>query len=54
MKVATREAYGKTLAALAKENKNIIVLDADLSACRDFRSWNSSDSYYGASAHRIP
>ena len=31
MKVATREAYGKTLAALAKENKNIIVLDADLS-----------------------
>ena len=25
MKVATREAYGKTLAALAKENKNIIV-----------------------------
>ena len=29
MKVATREAYGKTLAALAKENKNIIVLDAD-------------------------
>ena len=30
-KVATREAYGKTLAKLAQENKNIIVLDADLS-----------------------
>ena len=31
MKIATREAYGKTLSALAKENENIIVLDADLS-----------------------
>ncbi|MGI6608412.1 MAG: transketolase family protein [Erysipelotrichaceae bacterium] len=31
-KIATREAYGKTLAALALENKNIVVLDADLSA----------------------
>lgn len=31
MKVATREAYGKTLSALAQENPNIIVLDADLS-----------------------
>ena len=31
MKIATREAYGKTLAALAQENENIIVLDADLS-----------------------
>lgn len=30
-KVATREAYGKTLARLAANNKNIIVLDADLS-----------------------
>lgn len=30
-KVATREAYGKSLAALAQGNKNIIVLDADLS-----------------------
>lgn len=30
-KVATREAYGKTLAKLAEKNKNIIVLDADLS-----------------------
>lgn len=30
-KIATREAYGKTLAAIAKENENIIVLDADLS-----------------------
>lgn len=31
MKIATREAYGKTLSALAQENPNIIVLDADLS-----------------------
>ena len=30
-KIATREAYGKALAALANENKNIVVLDADLS-----------------------
>lgn len=30
-KIATREAYGKTLAKLANENKNIVVLDADLS-----------------------
>ncbi|MEG0330121.1 MAG: transketolase family protein [Longicatena sp.] len=30
-KVATREAYGKALAKLAEKNKNIIVLDADLS-----------------------
>lgn len=30
-KIATREAYGKTLAAIAKENENIVVLDADLS-----------------------
>lgn len=29
--VATREAYGKTLAELVEENENIIVLDADLS-----------------------
>lgn len=29
--MATREAYGKALAQLAKENKNVIVLDADLS-----------------------
>lgn len=29
-KMATREAYGKALAALANENKNIVVLDADL------------------------
>ena len=31
MKQATREAYGKALAALGQENENIIVLDADLS-----------------------
>src|SRR5512136_2905612 len=29
--VATREAYGRTLAALGRENPNIVVLDADLS-----------------------
>jgi transketolase len=28
---ATRDAYGKTLVAVAKENPNIVVLDADLS-----------------------
>ena len=30
-KIATREAYGKALAAIAKENDKIVVLDADLS-----------------------
>ena len=30
-KMATREAYGQTLARLASENENILVLDADLS-----------------------
>ena len=30
-KIATREAYGQALAALAGENDNIVVLDADLS-----------------------
>ena len=30
-KIATREAYGQTLAALALEDENIVVLDADLS-----------------------
>ena len=30
-KVATREAYGKALAQLAKTNENVVVLDADLS-----------------------
>jgi transketolase len=29
--LATREAYGKALAELGKENKNIVVLEADLS-----------------------
>lgn len=29
--LATREAYGRTLAALGRENPNIVVLDADLS-----------------------
>lgn len=31
MKMATREAYGKFLANYAKDNKDIVVLDADLS-----------------------
>ncbi len=31
VKIATRDAYGKTLAALAGENANLVVLDADLS-----------------------
>lgn len=30
-KVATRDAYGKTLVGIGRENKNIVVLDADLS-----------------------
>ena len=31
MGLATREAYGKALVELGKENKDIVVLDADLS-----------------------
>ena len=30
-KIATREAYGKALSKLATTNKNVVVLDADLS-----------------------
>ena len=30
-KMATREAYGKALVELAKNNKDVVVLDADLS-----------------------
>ncbi len=30
-KIATREAYGKTLLAIGRENENVVVLDADLS-----------------------
>lgn len=30
MKIATREAYGEALKELAAENKNVVVLDADL------------------------
>ena len=30
-KIATRESYGKALKALAETNKNVVVLDADLS-----------------------
>ena len=31
MKKATRQAYGEALAALGRENENVVVLDADLS-----------------------
>lgn len=31
IKKATRQSYGEALANLGKENKNIVVLDADLS-----------------------
>ena len=40
-KIATREAYGKALAELSKENSNVVVLDADLSKSTktaDFKS----------------
>ncbi len=30
-KIATRQSYGETLVELGKENKKIVVLDADLS-----------------------
>ena len=30
-KIATRQSYGEELAKLGAENKNIVVLDADLS-----------------------
>ena len=30
-KIATRDAYGKTLAQLCEEREDIVVLDADLS-----------------------
>ena len=36
-KIATREAYGKALAALANTNENIVVLDADFKINKDFR-----------------
>ena len=32
IKIATRESYGKTITKLGKDNKNIVVLDADLAA----------------------
>ena len=31
IKIATRQSYGEELARLGEENKNIVVLDADLS-----------------------
>ncbi len=46
-KIATREAYGKALVALANENKNIVVLDADLSKSTktaDFKKHVQKDS----------
>ena len=30
-KIATRQSYGEALAQLGEENKNVVVLDADLS-----------------------
>lgn len=30
-KIATRQSYGEALAELGEENKNVLVLDADLS-----------------------
>ena len=30
-KIATRQSYGEALVELGKENKNVVVLDADLS-----------------------
>jgi transketolase len=30
-KIATRDAYGKALVALGAKNKDVVVLDADLS-----------------------
>ena len=30
-KMATRQAYGKTLVEIGKENPNLVVMDADLS-----------------------
>ena len=34
-----REAYGETLAELGKINKNVVVLDADLSSSTKLISW---------------
>ena len=31
-KIATRQSYGEALAELGKENKDVVVLDADLSS----------------------
>ena len=31
-KIATRQSYGEALVELGKENKNVVVLDADLSS----------------------
>lgn len=31
IKIATRQSYGEALKELGKENKNVVVLDADLS-----------------------
>ena len=48
-KIPTRQSYGEALAKLGKENKNIVVLDADLSTAKqtylqkkiqkDFSKW---------------
>ena len=47
IKKATRQSYGEALLELGKENKNIVVFDADLSTAtslqrnfqRDFMTW---------------
>lgn len=41
MKMATRDAYGEFLATYAKENENIVVLDADLSKSTKTASFQS-------------
>ena len=32
IKIATRQSYGEALVELGKKNKNVVVLDADLSS----------------------
>ena len=48
-KIATREAYGKALAALADVNKDIVVLDFERSASKTtislFTSANAANAF---------
>ena len=41
-KVATRQSFGEALEELGKENKNVVVLDADLSGATKTSFLNSS------------